>query len=126
MAAPTFPPALGNGPLVELILGEAWAVEGWFDMTPIAWITRTMTVLRSDRELCLFNSVRLDAETEQALAALGTVRHVVKVNSMHSRDDAYYVAQFGAEYWVRRRDFERCMSSVHRCTCSRSAAAGAP
>lgn len=57
-----------------------------------------MIVLRHEGELTLINSVRLDAEGEAKLDALGKVSHVMKIG-IHGMDDAYYVDRYGAQHW---------------------------
>lgn len=62
---------------------------------------RTMTVVRCNGELSIFNSIRVDDDTLNAIAALGTVRHVVKLGFGHGSDDAWYLSLFrNAEYWT--------------------------
>ena len=58
-----------------------------------------MVILRHGGELTVINSVRLDAEGESALDALGKVTHVMKIG-FHSMDDAYYVDRYEAKMWT--------------------------
>jgi hypothetical protein len=58
-----------------------------------------MVILRNGDEITLINSVRLDADGEAALDALGKVAHVMKIG-FHSMDDAYYVDRYGAKQWT--------------------------
>jgi hypothetical protein len=58
-----------------------------------------MVILRHGDELSLINSVRLDAEGESALDALGKVTHVMKIG-FHGMDDGYYVDRYGAKMWT--------------------------
>ena len=62
--------------------------------------SRNMIVVRHDGELSLINAVRLDEEGLKALEALGTVKHVVKIGSMHGHDDAFYLDRYGAKMWA--------------------------
>lgn len=61
---------------------------------------RNMVALREGDTLTLVNAVRLDDEGLAALDALGTVRHVVKIGSMHGHDDRFYVDRYQATYWA--------------------------
>ncbi|NQV21759.1 MAG: hypothetical protein HQ511_10125 [Rhodospirillales bacterium] len=58
-----------------------------------------MVILRHGDELTVINSVRLDAEGEAALDALGKVSHVMKIG-FHGMDDAYYVDRYNAKMWT--------------------------
>ncbi len=58
-----------------------------------------MVILRHGGELTVINSVRLDAEGESALDALGKVTHVMKIG-FHGMDDAYYVDRYEAKMWT--------------------------
>jgi hypothetical protein len=62
--------------------------------------SRTMTVLRQDRELTLLNTVRLSEEGLRELDALGGVRHVVRLGAFHGRDDRFYRDRYGATLWA--------------------------
>jgi hypothetical protein len=63
---------------------------------------RNMTVVREGSELTLINAVRLDDAGMKQLEALGTVTHVVRIGSLHGRDDAFYVDRSEATYWSLR------------------------
>lgn len=62
--------------------------------------SRTMTVVCEDGALTLLNTVRLDDEGLAALAALGQVRHVVRLGAFHGRDDPFYCDRYGATLWA--------------------------
>ena len=99
-----YPKALKNGPLVEVVPGEVWCLEGRFPMTSLIATMRTMTIVRSQRgELAVFSSIRVDDATLSQIRALGKIKAVVKVGGGHGRDDAWWVAQTGAEYWAHPR-----------------------
>ena len=95
-----FPRALPHGPLVE-ILPDLFVVMGTFRLAlgAIAF-PRNMTILRHQGGLTLFNSVRLTSDGEKALAALGEVRHLVRLGAFHGVDDAYYVDRYRPTFWV--------------------------
>jgi hypothetical protein len=63
---------------------------------------RNMTVVREGDELTLINCVRLDDAGLSKLDALGKVKNVVRIGSMHGRDDAFYVDRTRAKYWSLR------------------------
>ncbi len=87
-----------HDPLVELI-PDVFFVHGSMRMGPGMVINRNMAVVRHGREITLLNPIRLNAEGEEALEALGTVRHVVRLGPAHGVDDAYSVERFGATFW---------------------------
>ena len=62
--------------------------------------SRNMTIVRDGTSLTLINAVRLDDAGLAALDALGTVKNVVKIGSLHGHDDAFYVERYGATYWT--------------------------
>jgi len=97
--AAAFPPPLPHRPIAEVVEGAVWHVTGGYegDIMGTTWkFGRSMTVLRSGGELTLCNVIRLFPEGEAALEALGTVAHIVRLGSMHSRDYAYYQHRYPA------------------------------
>ena len=62
--------------------------------------SRNMTVVRDGNALTLINSIRLDDAGLSQLDALGRVANVVKIGSLHGRDDAFYKARYGATFWA--------------------------
>jgi len=59
-----------------------------------------MYIVRHNGELSLINTIRLPADREAELLALGTIKHVFSIGFEHGRDDPYYVEKFGATYWT--------------------------
>ena len=107
--APTSPPttdpgpAMPHGPL-EPVFDDIWFVRGGWDM-PVPLkprISRSMTVIRDpdSGELTLVNSMRLSAQGLDALDALGPVRHVIRLASMHGADDGFYRDRYGATVYA--------------------------
>lgn len=96
---PDFPPALPHGPITEVFPDVFW-VTGRFRMAPGLTITRNMTIVRQDGELCLVNSVRLGAEGEAELEKLGKVKHLLRIGAFHGADDPYYKDRFGLTLWA--------------------------
>ena len=95
--AEKFPEVQPHGAL-EKIVDDVWYLTGSVAFKPLVRLPRNMVVIRHESELTLVNSVRLDAEGEAALLALGKITRVMKIG-FHGMDDAYYVARFGAKYW---------------------------
>lgn len=60
---------------------------------------RNMTVVREDDRLVLVNSVRLDDAGLVALEGLGRITDIVRLGSLHGRDDAFYQRRYGARLW---------------------------
>ncbi len=99
---PSYSPAWPHGPLVEAfpdvyyVVGTNKTRHDGFDIQT----SRTMTVLRDGTGLTLINTVRLDDAGLRGLAALGEVRHVVRLGAFHGRDDAFYCDRHGATLWA--------------------------
>ena len=62
--------------------------------------SRNMTVVRDGDSLSLINSVRLDDEGLAKLDALGNVKNVVQIGSLHGMDDAFYIDRYDATFWA--------------------------
>jgi hypothetical protein len=95
------PPALPHGQLREIFAG-VFFVSGAMEtvLRGVHWhFSRNMTVVRERDALTLINSVRLNDAGLAQLDALGRVANVVKIGSMHGRDDAFYKARYGATIW---------------------------
>lgn len=92
------PPSFPHGP-IEQVFPDVYSVTGGYRFGPGISITRNMTILRRGEELVLVNSVRLSAEGEAQLDALGKVAHVVRLGAFHGYDDAYYASRYGVPLW---------------------------
>jgi hypothetical protein len=92
------PLPLPHGPVQELFEDIYW-VQGSFNAGRGVRFSRNMVILRHAGELALVNPVRLDADGEAALEALGTVRHVIHLGAFHGMDNAYVVDRFGTDLW---------------------------
>jgi hypothetical protein len=91
---------------LEPVFENIWFVRGGWTM-PLALkprISRSMTIIRdgSSGELTLVNSMRLTEDGLRALEALGPIKHVVRLASMHGADDAFYRERYGAKVWALR------------------------
>jgi hypothetical protein len=97
-----FPPALAHGRL-EQIFPDIFVVTGAMKTvlmnTPFQF-SRNMIVVRDGNALTLINAIRLDEGGLAQLDALGRVANVVKIGSLHGRDDAFYKARYGATFWA--------------------------
>lgn len=94
-------PAAPHGRLEEVFDG-VWFVRGGVKMPmrlPMK-IGRSMTVVRGDDGLVLFNSMRLSEDGLKELDALGQVKHVVRIAGFHGRDDAFYRDRYGAKVYA--------------------------
>jgi hypothetical protein len=69
--------------------------------------SRNMTVVRDGKALTLINSIGFDGAGLAQLDALGRVAHVVKIGSLHGRDDAFYEARYRARFWAAPGDGAR-------------------
>jgi len=96
---PQFPAAQAHGP-IEPLTDDIFFVRGSMRMSALMRIARNMTIIRHEGALTLLNAVRLDAEGESELEALGEVKHVMRLSPFHGVDDSYYVDRFGARFWA--------------------------
>ncbi len=97
-----FPPALPHGNLEE-VFPDVYFVSGAMEtvLHDLDWkFSRNMTVVRDDERLVVINSVRLDEAGLADLDRLGRVTDVVRLGSLHGRDDPFYVDRYDAEYWA--------------------------
>ena len=74
-------------------------VRGSIKMNPVVCISRNMVIVRDGRALSLLDPIRLNDEGEKQLAALGDVKHVIRLGAFHGIDDPYYVAKYQAQMW---------------------------
>jgi hypothetical protein len=96
------PPALPHGK-VEEVFPDVFFVTGTMktELMGAHWhFSRNMTVVRDRGSLTLINSVRLGDAGLAQLDALGRVTNVVKIGSLHGRDDAFYKAHYPATFWA--------------------------
>lgn len=96
------PPALPHGPLEE-VFPDVFFVTGQMDTVLMGkdWqFNRNMTIVRDGGALTLINTVRLNEAGLKELDRLGRVTNVVKIGSLHGRDDAFYKARYGATLWA--------------------------
>ena len=97
-----FPPALSHGSIEE-VFPDVFFVSGAMEtvLQEIDWkFSRNMTVVRDGERLIIVNSVRLREEGLAELDRLGRVTDVVRLGSLHGRDDPFYVDRYAAEYWA--------------------------
>lgn len=95
-----YPPACPHESMRK-IGPDIFFLPGSIQMNPLMRISRNMVIVRNGGELALLNPIRLTADGEAAVEALGIVRHVVRLGAFHGVDDAYTVARFGAEFWCQ-------------------------
>lgn len=104
----THPPLLPHGEIQEIfpdIFFVTGGMEGEFFGSH--WeFGRNMFIVRSPAgpgdikpSLTVINGVRLSEAGMGALDALGRVDHLLKIGSMHSRDDAYFVERYSPTVW---------------------------
>ncbi len=84
------------------MLDGVFVVTGRHGVGPFI-ATRNMTVLRQGGALTIVNSVRLDDEGERALAALGTVKNLVRLGWFHGLDDPYYMERWRPRFFSPAR-----------------------
>ncbi|MET0065321.1 MAG: hypothetical protein ABW076_03155 [Candidatus Thiodiazotropha sp.] len=97
-----FPAALSHGDFQE-IFADVFFISGAMEtvLQEMDWkFSRNMTVVRDGERLIIINSVRLDDSGLAELDRLGRVTDVIRLGSLHGRDDPFYVDRYDAEYWV--------------------------
>lgn len=82
---------------------DVFTVQGGFRFGPGLGITRNMQIVRQGGELTVINSVRLDAEGEAKLDALGKITHLVRLGAFHGADDPYYFDRYKPKLWAPPR-----------------------
>lgn len=96
------PPALPHGKIEE-VFPNVFFVTGTMKTVLMGghWhFSRNMTIVRAGDALTLINTVRLVEPSLAELEKLGRVVNVVKIGSLHGRDDAFYVSRYGAKFWA--------------------------
>ncbi len=96
------PAALGHGKIEE-VFPDVFFVTGSMETELMGahWhFSRNMTIVREGDALTLINSIRLDDAGLKRLDSLGRVENVVKIGSLHGRDDAFYKTHYGAKLWA--------------------------
>lgn len=104
-------PASPHGRFREVFEG-IWFIRGGVKMPMLVpmKIGRSMTVVRGEDGLVVFNSMRLSEEGLSELEALGEVKHVVRLAGFHGRDDGFYRERYGAKvYAVEGQTYVRGM-----------------
>ncbi|MGD2117908.1 MAG: hypothetical protein PVG66_06100 [Chromatiales bacterium] len=97
-----FQPALDHG-AIEEVFPDVFFVSGAMEtvLQDIDWkFSRNMTVVRDGERLVIINSVRLGEQGLAELDKLGKVTDVVRLGSLHGRDDPFYVDHYQANYWA--------------------------
>lgn len=100
-------------PITEFCEGLFY-VTGSFTLGPGIRFERNMIIVKEGEALTLINAVRLSDAGEAALAALGTVTHLVKLGWAHDRDDPYYMETFSPTFWAPPGVSHRVPLSVDR------------
>jgi hypothetical protein len=99
---PHFSPAWPHGDLQE-VFPDIFFVMGTnithYDGVDLQF-SRNMIIVRSEGELTLINTVRLDDNGLKALDALGKVTNIVRIGAFHGRDDAFYLDRYRAKLWA--------------------------
>ncbi|KTD53681.1 hypothetical protein Lsan_4091 [Legionella santicrucis] len=62
--------------------------------------SRNMTIIESNGDLALINTVRLNEDELRKLDELGSVKHVIRIGAFHGRDDRFYLDRYNACLWT--------------------------
>ncbi|CAM2840100.1 Uncharacterised protein [Legionella steigerwaltii] len=96
-----YSPVWPHGELIKVFEG-IYVVRGsnitYFEDKKIQH-SRNMTVIASNGDLTLINTVRLNDNGLQALDKLGAVKHVFSIGAFHGRDDQFYLDRYEANLW---------------------------
>lgn len=65
-----------------------------------------MTIIESNGELALINTVRLNEKALKELDKLGTVKQIIRIGAFHGRDDAFYLDRYHADFLTTNMDNE--------------------
>lgn len=84
---------------VERIDENIFMVRGSIKMNPMMRVTRNMAIVRQGDELSLINPIRVSAEIESQIEALGVVKHIVRLGAFHGVDDTYYSEKYSTSMW---------------------------
>ena len=96
-----FPPALAHGSIDE-VFPDVFFVSGAMEahLQGVDWkFSRNMTVVREGDRLIIVNSVRLTEDGLAELDKIGRVTDVLRIGSLHGRDDPFYVDRYDANFW---------------------------
>ena len=85
---------------IEEIQPDVFMARGCIKLNALMTITRNMAIVRNAGELTLVDPIRLSAEEEQRLEALGDVKRIIRLGPFHGVDDPYYIDRYGAELWT--------------------------
>ena len=91
---------------IELVADDVFWVRGSIGLGPGLRITRNMAIVRSGDELTLFHTVRLSPEGEAALAKLGTVKNVVKLEHYYYPEELKAALRDFVSYYNNERYHE--------------------
>lgn len=95
------PAALAHGRITE-VFKDVFFVCGAMEtvLMDMDWkFSRNMTIVREGSRLIIINSIRLSEQALTELEQLGQVTDVIRLGSLHGRDDAFYVERYKAQYW---------------------------
>jgi hypothetical protein len=95
----TFPAALPHGPITQVVEG-IYSVRSAFRMGPGVTISRTMTLVRVDDGLAVFNAARLSDAGHAELERMGPIKHLIKLSDSHGVDEPYFIDRYKPEVWT--------------------------
>jgi hypothetical protein len=85
---------------IEEIQPDVFMVRGCIKLNALITITRNMAIVRHAGELTLVDPIRLSADEEKRLDALGAVKRILRLGPLHGVDDPYYIERYGAQLWA--------------------------
>lgn len=85
---------------IEEIQADVFMVRGCIELNALMTITRNMAIVRHAGELTLVDPIRLSAAEEKRLDALGAVKRILRLGSLHGVDDPYYIERYAAQLWA--------------------------
>jgi len=95
---PKYRPVAPHGDLEE-VTENVYVVMGSHVIVRGLRIGLTMTIVKQGSELTIINPFRLRKEVEDEILKLGSIKHLVRISSMHGACDQYFIDKFQTTFW---------------------------
>jgi len=95
---PKYRPVAPHGDLEE-VADNVYVIMGSHVFVKGLRFGLTMTIVKQGNELTIINPYRLRQEVEDQVLKLGTIKHLVRISSMHGACDQYFIDKHQCTYW---------------------------
>ena len=95
---PKYRPVAPHGDLEE-VTDNVYVVMGSHVIVPGLRIGFTMTIVKKGNELTLINPFRIRKDVEDQILNLGSIKHLVRLSSMHGACDQYFIDKYQVTFW---------------------------